>query len=258
MIGSLGYLLPVGLRQTLLNGVLTPLHDTFLNILGAIAGPMVFLSVAWGIYGIGDAATLKQVGKKMLFGYIGTVYIALIAVGLICLPLFNLNFSGSGNANNALSEIFTMLLGIFPKNIFSPFVDGNTLQIIFLAFVIGIALLFLGQKTDSVAKAVKQINYIVQFLIEFISKLVPYFIFIVLVTMIWSDTVNVLIGVSKLFIIFIGGTLLMLIGVSIYTSLKSRAPFFSTIRKGLPILLIALTTASSAAAFGTNMKTCKE
>ena len=48
--------------------------------------------------------------------------------------------------------LFTMLLGIIPENLFSPFVDGNTLQIIALAVATGIAMLFLGQETDFVAK----------------------------------------------------------------------------------------------------------
>ena len=57
-----------------------------------------------------------------------------------------------------------MILDIFPGNVFSPFVEGNTLQIIFLAFVIGLSMIFLGQRTSSVARAVEQINHIIAFL----------------------------------------------------------------------------------------------
>ena len=72
-----------------------------------------------------------------------------------------------------------MILNIFPANILSPFVEGNTLQIIFLAFVIGLSMIFLGQRTSAVAKAVEQINYIITFLMGTISTFVPYFVFIV-------------------------------------------------------------------------------
>lgn len=256
--GFAGLLLPDGIRGSVLDSFLTPLHDTFLNVLGCIAGPMVFLSVAWGIYGIGDAATLKQVGKRMLFGYIGTVYAVVIIIGWMAVPLFSFDNTGAGGGTSELSSIFTMLLGIIPKNIFSPFVDGNTLQIIFLAVVIGIAMLFLGQKTGAVAKAVEQINYIVQFLIEFISRLVPYFIFIVIVKMIWSDTLSVFLGVGRLFLIFGGTVILMVVGVVGYTSLKNRLSPWTLIKKGLPTLIVAITTASSAAAFGTNTTICRK
>ncbi len=256
--GAIGQLLPVSVRQALLTNGLSPLHETFLNVLGCIAGPMIFLSVAWGIYGIGDAATLKRIGKQMLGGYIGTVYVILLLIGGLCVPLFSFTFAAGGGSGSEVSAIVQMLLGVIPKNIFSPFVDGNTLQIIFLAVVIGIAMLFLGQKTDAVAKAVEQINYIVQFLIEFISKLVPYFIFVVLLQMIWLNDIKIFISVGRFFIVFIGAVLLMAIGVVAVTSLQNRINPFLLIKKGLPTLLIAITTASSAAAFGTNMNACQK
>lgn len=257
-VGFLGLLAPQNLLNTMCEYLLSPLHDTFLNILGCIAGPMIFLSVAWGIYGIGDAATLKQIGKKLMTGYIGTVYTVVVILGLLALPLFSPDFSGNIKGGDGLSAIFTMILGIIPKNIFSPFVDGNTLQIIFLAVVIGIAMLFLGKKTNAVAVAVEQINYIVQFLIEFVNGLVPYFIFIVIVKMVWSDSLSVFAKVAKLFAVYIPAVIVMMAGIILYTALKNRVNPFVLARKGLPTLLIALTTASSAAAFGTNVKICDE
>ena len=257
LFGFLGLLLPDNVRTVILGEVLNPLHDTFLNVLGCIAGPMVFLAVAWGIYGIGDAATLKQLGKRILMGYIGSSYIVVIVFGGLSIPFFNLAFSSKAGSGSELSEIFSMLLGIFPKNIFSPIVEGNTLQIIFLAVVIGIAMLFLGKKTTAVAKGVEQINYIVQFLIEFVSKLVPYFIFIVLLKLIWSDSISTFLKVGKLFVVLIVVVIIMAIGVILYTAIRNRVSPFLLIKKGLPVLLIALPTASSAAAFGTNFKVCR-
>lgn len=256
-VGALGFVLPDVVRNTALELALNPLHDTFFNILGCIAGPMVFLSVAWGIYGIGDAATLKRIGKKMMLNYVGTVYVIVVIFSLAIIPFLNLNFTSTVEKGSQLSAIISMLLGIIPKNIFSPFVDGNTLQIIFLAIVIGIAMLFLGQKTTAVAKAVEQINYIVQFLIEFISKLVPYFIFVVLLKMIWADTASVLINVGKVFVYFIPIVIIMAIGVISFTAISNKISPLLLIKKGIPTFIIALTTASSAAAFGTNMNACK-
>ena len=257
LIGVIGLYMPNDLRNKAVNYAIVPLNNVFLDIFDCIAGPMVFLSVAWGIYGIGDVATLKQVGKKLLFGYIGAVFAIVIVLGWMCIPIFSLTFSSSNGGISEISAVFKILLGIFPKNFVSPFVEGNTLQIIFLAVVIGIAMIFLGKKTSSVAKAVEQINYIVQFLIEFISKLVPFFIFVVLIKMIWSDTAAVLFKVGKLFIIFILTVALMVVAVLLFCSLKNQVSPFLLAKKGLPTLLIAITTASSAASFGTNMEACK-
>lgn len=257
-VGFLGLLLPDAFRTGALDFFLTPLHNTFLNILGCIAGPMVFLSIAWGIYGIGDTATLKQVGKSVLFGYLKTVSLVVVFVTLLTMPLFSLTFAESSGSASAFSSILSMLLDIIPRNIFSPFVEGNTLQIIFLGIVIGISLLFLGRRTNAVAIAVEQINYLVQFLIEFISRLVPSFIFIVLVRMIWSDSLSSLSGVGKFFAVLFASVLAMALVLILITALRSRTHPLTLLRKGIPTLLIALSTASSAASFGTNMKACRK
>ena len=53
LVGIFGVLLiPDGIRSMILESILNPIYDTFFNILGCIAGPMIFLSVAWGIYGV--------------------------------------------------------------------------------------------------------------------------------------------------------------------------------------------------------------
>lgn len=258
VVGFCGLLPPASVRDAILNTLFDPLYDTFLNMLGCAAGPMIFLSVAWGIYGIGDAATLKRIGKKMLGKYSLIVILSAVACFFICLPLFSLHFSSAVGVSSDLSSIVSMVLGIVPKNIFSPFVDGNSLQIIFLAFLFGIAMMFLSQKTTVVAEVVEQINYIVQFLIELISRLVPYFIFIVIVHMIWSGDLKQFAGLGKLFAIFAITSVLMLVALLLYTSRKNRVSFSLLVKKSFPGFITALTTASSAAAFGTNLKICRE
>lgn len=46
IVGFAGFLLPDAARNAVLQNVFDPLHNTFLNVLGCLAGPMVFLSVA--------------------------------------------------------------------------------------------------------------------------------------------------------------------------------------------------------------------
>lgn len=44
--------LPANIAMTLQQDVVSPLLQTFLGFLNAVAGPMIFLSVIWGIYSI--------------------------------------------------------------------------------------------------------------------------------------------------------------------------------------------------------------
>ena len=258
LVGILGNLfLPAHLLSLLLDGLIAPIYDTFFNILSCIAGPMIFLSVAWGIYGIGDAATLGRVGKKMMLYYLAVTFLAALFAGLFY-PLLGPALAGGSTKTAQLDSILTMLLGIFPSTIIEPFATGNTLQIIFLAFVIGIALLFLGKKTASLASAIDQVNALVHFLMDVICRLVPFVVFLVIVNFIWSRQYAVIGSLWRFLVVMLAAGVLACTVNLIYTALRVRAKPKVLLKKSLPTFMIALATASSAAAFGSNVSTCEK
>ncbi len=258
LVGVLGLaFLPETLRQTLLTGIISPIYDTFFDVLSCIAGPMIFLSVTWGIYGIGDAATLGRVGRRLILSYLCMTFIT-AACCTVCFPFFGNRLTVAAGQESQLSAIAELILSIFPSTIVEPFASGNTLQIIFFAIVIGVAMLYLGKKTSAVALAIEQVNYMVQFLMEFISRLVPFVIFMVIVNLIWSGEMDVLSSVWRLLLIFlcaavVTGTILML-----SVALRYKVKPLVLLRKSTGTFLIALSTASSAAAFASSMSVCQK
>jgi len=258
LVGVAGQLLlPDSVRAALQNGIVIPIYDTFFNILSCVAGPMIFLAVTWGIYGIGDAATLGRVGKRLMLRYLGMVFLVGICA-TVCFPLFGNHLTQTAGQQSQLAAIAELILGIFPSTIIEPFATGNTLQIIFLAIVIGIALLFLGRKTSAVARAVEQVNYLVQFLMELISRLVPFVIFLVVVNLIWSGDLGILSSIWQLLLIFLGAVFVTAAAFLLSVSIRHKVRPGVLLRKSTGTFLIALTTASSAAAFSSNMSTCEK
>ena len=258
LVGVAGlFFLPDGLRLTLQEGIIVPIYDTFFNILSCVAGPMIFLAVTWGIYGIGDAATLGRVGKRLMLRYIGMTFLV-AACCAACFPLFGNPLTHAEGQGNQLGAIAELILGIFPSTIIEPFATGNTLQIIFLAIVIGIALLFLGRKTSAVARAVEQVNYLVQFLMEVISRLVPFVIFLVIVNLIWSGDLGVLSSIWRLLAIFLGAVVVTAAAFLLSVSIRHKVRPGVVLGKNMNTFLTALATASSAAAFSSNMTTCEK
>ena len=63
VLGWLGLLLPEGFRTALLTTLLDPLFNTFLSVFSCIVGPLMFLSMVWGIVNIGDTRQLGRIGK---------------------------------------------------------------------------------------------------------------------------------------------------------------------------------------------------
>jgi len=252
-VGWLGVLLvPHGTLQGIQQNLISPAYNAFFGLLSCIAGPMIFLSVAWGVYGIGDASTLSYVGKKMMSTFIGNDFLV-AALGMGLVVFFKLDFSGA-QSMASFSGILEMLFGFFPKNVFSPFIDGNTMQIIFLALAVGVGLIFLRKQTNSVARAIEQINHLLQFFMHCIVKLVPYFVALVIISLFWMDDAGVIVSGWKMLAVLLGAIAAACLGFHIYTSLRRGVPLRLLMKKCFPSFLIALTTASSAACFATNIE----
>lgn len=256
-IGFLGKLLPGETLAFVTSRVLNPLFGTFMGMLSAIAGPLIFLSVTWGIYSIGDTMTLGHIGKKMIGRFFSFTFLLLGLTAACVLPLFPITLAKSQIDATGFLSIYEMILDIVPDNILLPLVEGNPLQIIFLAVVVGFSMLILSKKATAAAQLVEQFNYIVQLIMEFISTLVPAFIFVSLTQMILSEQLVVILNAYKLVLIVIGSNLLLLLVCAGMVCIKEKLPPLQYFKKLLPTYLIAITTASSSAAFATNVECCK-
>lgn len=257
LVGLGGMYLPAIIRDVLLNNVLTPIYDTFFDLLGTIAGPMVFLSVAWGIYGIGDTATFGRIGKRMIGNFLGSSFLLAAISTALALPFFSLHYAIGGGSFSQVDSLFQMILDFIPPDMVSPFLNGNSMQIITMAIAVGLALLILGKQTEYVAQTIEQINYIIQLLMELISKLVPSFIFIVLVQMIWSGTFTSVLSAWKPVVVFVVIGLLVSAALLLLAALSGGASPKLVLKKSLPTFIIATTTASSVASFGHCVSTCE-
>lgn len=192
--------------------LIDPVFSTFMGLLSAIAGPMIFLSVAWGIYSIGDTATLGKIGKKMILRIILMSFVLTILAGGILFPFFPI--SAGGESSFDFGGLFQMVLDIVPNNLFTPFIEGNPLQIIFVAVLIGLSLLILESKTTMVAGAVEQFNYVVQLLIDGVSSFVPFVVFCSILKMVLQNNMQIFLKAAKLFPLLLLGLITVILSIA--------------------------------------------
>ena len=147
--GGMCQLLPDSVGLFVSKQLVTPLFDTAMGFLAAVAGPMIFLSVICGIYGLGDLATLGRVGKRMILRFLLLPFVWTLLVLVALLPFFRTVSGGGGSLE--LSGLQEMILDIVPDNMLSPCLEGNPMQIVFLAIIFGMALLVLGNRVAVVA-----------------------------------------------------------------------------------------------------------
>ena len=254
--GGICTLLPEYIWSFLSVQLIAPIFNTFMGLLTAIAGPMIFLSVVWGVYSIGDTATLSKIGKRMILRFLLMSLLLALLAGAAMLPFFPL--TGSGGSSFDFSQLLQMVLDIVPGNFFTPFTQANPLQIIFVAVVIGLAMLVLGAKVTTVASFVEQSNSVIQLIMEAVSGLIPFFVFGSIFNMILSGSISTLLQSSKLLPIMLLGHVLVCAVYLLLVCVRKRVSLPIFVKKVAPTFLIGLSTASSAAAYSTNVDCCEK
>lgn len=257
IVAALGMNLPTETRQHLLTALINPLFDTYVGMLAGIAGPLVFLSVVWGICGIGDLEEFHRSGRALITRFMGTDFLALLLALATCIPFFP--FHGpSGSGEGFLDDSITTLLNILPTNLLSPFIEGNTLQIIVLAVVVGICILVLGESTDMIRKLVNQAYSLIRLLMRLLCNFLPAFVFVMVLSQAWSGTLDLIATSWQPLVAMCCVSFTFLFLNLAFTSIRSHRPMNELIDACLPAFTLALTTASSSASFSTMLATLEE
>lgn len=162
--------------------LLSPVGTVFLNLIKMLVVPIVFFSIILGVMGLGDPKELGRVGTKSLLFFLTTTAIAIVlALGVAQVikpgdrgdfPTTGLEFDASGSEES--SNIVQTFVNMIPTNPVQALAEGNMLQIIVFAALIGFAMIALGEKARTWRRFVKQGDRIMMYLIHLVMKLAPY------------------------------------------------------------------------------------
>ena len=252
LCGLLLNLLPdtprAGINQYLLN----PVTDAFMGLISAVAIPLVFLSVLESICSMGNMETLGKIGSKTL----RVILLYMIAISALMALLGSLFYRvqwGNGGAAG-FSQVLELIYNVVPTNLFEPFVTGNTLQLIFISVIVGLAMLILASRVSGVFKLVDQFGAIVQTMMSGISSMLPILVFVLFTGMISGGELGELFNSWKIIVVFLLLIVVYYAMTVLFVAFRKRISPKLLMKKVWKTLLIALTTASSAAAFQKNLR----
>ena len=266
---------PVSSWGQWLLGILGPIGAVFMRLLKMVIVPLVFSSLLVGVASLGDVRKLGRLGSRTIGLYIMTTAVA-VAIGLLCAnlvvpgsfidpeakaKLLSEFQSAAGSRAEAASQAPSMLdnlLQIIPTNPMSSLANGEMLQIIFFALMLGISLTMLREKGETLVRFFDDLQEAMIVLINLIMKLAPYGVAALVAAVIGQSGWSVL---KALFVY----TLTVLFGLSLHAFLVygglvkflGRLPlgeFFKAIR---PAQLLAFSTSSSSATLPVSME-CAE
>ncbi|MGM9958510.1 MAG: dicarboxylate/amino acid:cation symporter [Erysipelotrichaceae bacterium] len=242
--------------QKLMLEITQPLFDMMLGALRAVSSPLIFLAVCCGILNIGDLSEVGKIGRKLIIKMIFGMFAVSALMAFVSCLLFPVVMEKGEAISGNLSGIFQMILGVVPSDIVSPFQSGNALQLVFLGICVGLTLLILKERTSALQNILMQTNEAIQFMMSELGKIIPLFVFLSLFNLMLSDFDSGFLSLFKVFTIAVPGSLVLALFYVINAAFRLSTNPILMMKKMLPTYLIALTTASSAAALATNLETC--
>ncbi|WP_050551639.1 dicarboxylate/amino acid:cation symporter [Bacillus mycoides] len=242
-----------------------PLGQLFIRLIKMLVVPVVFISIVLGAAGLGDPKQLGRIGLKSISFFLVTTAVAIsiaVTFALIIKPGAGGNFKTDGlkyeGAKTETSFVDT-LLNIVPDNPAKTMADGNMLQIIAFAALIGLGLAVLGKRVQGVHSLLEQGNELMMYLVNLVMKLAPIGTFGLLASSVGKMG---LAGVAAMFKYMIVVMLVLIIhGVFVYGGLLKVLAKESIIRffKHFgPVMAIGFSTSSSNASLPFAMKTAQE
>ena len=234
-----------------------PVQDVFFRLLEATAGPVIFLTVLTAICGIGSTTMMNKSGKKLIRNFLVLSTFMTFLFTVLGVFAYNIDVYGSILTGTNFYGLFDFLLGFVPEDIFSPFVNTDSPQLILLAIVIGNAMLVLGSQSDRLVKIANQANSLGLLVAEWISRLIPYVVAVLLAFRVMDGTIvrfKLIWLPILLFHVFIVGLLAILMFITGRKLGVSARTIWEKIRKPF---MIALKNASVNAAFGETSISCE-
>jgi len=244
------------------NNYIKPFGTLFLNLIKLIVVPLVLASLVVGTTGLGDVKKIGKIGGKTLAYYLLTTAFAVI-IGLILANVLNVGggFSIPTDATAEAKEIpkfVDTLLNIIPTNPIKALVDGNMLQIIVFAIMLGACIMAIGERGEPLKKGFDSLAEAMYKMTAAIMEFAPYGVFALIVPVVAENGPSVLLPLMKvIFVVYFG---CVLHAVLVYSSTVKALGKFSPVeffKKVSPATMFAFTTASSSATLPINMK-CAE
>lgn len=185
------------------NNIFDVIGQIFVISLKLLVVPLVFFSLVCGSASMGEDVKMGQVALKTVALYLTTTAIAVslaLTVANIVDPGVGINTSEAANyvAKEAPSfkEVF---IGIFPSNPFQAMVEGNMLQVIVFAILVGVSILQAGESGQTVLRGCQMISDVIMRMVSILMNLAPYGVFCLLAKLFTSQGFSAIVNLALYF-----------------------------------------------------------
>jgi Na+/H+-dicarboxylate symporter len=253
--------------------IIEPVGTIFIRLITMIVVPLVLVSLMLGTASLGDIRKLGRIGVKTIVYFTITTMVA-ISIGLlsanIVKPGLGLNQevreelykSYESKAQIGLQRLeekpsaIEVLVNIVPTNPIKSLVEGNMLQVIFLALLFGIVITLINkEKSERLIKFLDSLNDAIIQVVHVAMRLAPYGVLALIASVIGQYGVNILVTLLKYSLVVIGGLTLYTVSMNSFTvGFLGRLNPIRFFKAGRDAMIIAFSTSSSNAALPVSLE----
>lgn len=250
----------------LVNGIFDVLGQGFIRLMQMLVVPLVFFSLVTGAMSMGDTKKLGKIGVKTLVFYLFTTALAITLALLLAsfikpgvgIDLSKVSQAAQADPAKAVS-IKDTVLNLIPTNPIQAMAEGNMLQIIFFALLVGIILANLGEKAHNVANIFEEFNDIMMDMTMIVMKFAPIGVFALITKTFATLGLSAIFSMLKYMLTVVLGLGLQLFLVyMVLLTIFAKANPFKFLKKFFPVLGFAFSTSSSNATVPMNINKLEE
>ena len=200
--------------------VIQPVGDLFIRLLVLAAIPLVFFNLLAGLTALSDVRTFGRLAAKIMSYYVLTDLVAL-SLGFAAVALLRpgvgmqLTEQVEGTVG-AVPSIGDVLLGMVPSNVFQAFAEGNVVQLVLVAVLLGIATLMLtGATRDRLGAVSSDLAALFRRLVDLILVVAPLGIGTLMAVTVGRYGASLLGPMTKFILGVYAGQLVMFVGYMI-------------------------------------------
>ncbi|MGY0018767.1 cation:dicarboxylate symporter family transporter [Streptomyces sp. cg35] len=237
---------------------LKPIGTGFVNLIKMMISPIIFCTIVLGVGSVRKAAKIGKVGGLAL-GYFIVMSVVALAIGLL---VGNILHPGDGMhlteatkevghtaAEDAAEGPVDFILGVIPTTLVSAFTEGEVLQTLLVALLVGFALQAMGRAGEPVLRGVEHIQKLVFRVLGMIMWAAPLGAFGAMAAVIGETGVDALKALATIMIGFYV-TCALFVGIVLAAILRLATGYniFSLLKYLAREFLLILSTSSSESA----------
>ena len=243
-----------------------PLGDAFISLIKMLVVPLIFTTLVTGVLAMGDPKKLGTLGFQALALYMGTTVVAIcfgLLMGTIVQPGAGFDTSiattadleatratlaANPPAGSVGEQLMRTLLSIIPSNPVSALANGDVLQIIFFAILLGVGILVSGEVGKPLARIFEAASEAVMRMTLIVMETAPFGVFALMAWVLGDRGFSVLTVLGKMTLAHYSACALhILITYGFIVRGIVRVPLLPFYRGVVDAQMVAFSTSSSNA-----------